>query len=97
MRHSIKAGHIVFVYVLVKPLRPRPHLIATCLLNAPTSQVTAEERQKWLAEKYPVPIHKTPNLGFSGVLPICLTANLFVGRQVWGRHVSWTTGLGQHN
>jgi hypothetical protein len=38
---------------LVKPLRPGPHLIATCLLKAPTSQMTAEEIQKWLAKKYP--------------------------------------------
>jgi len=38
---------------LVKPLRPEPHLIATCLLKAPTSQITAEEIRKWLAEKYP--------------------------------------------
>ncbi|KAH6667819.1 hypothetical protein B0J14DRAFT_601506 [Halenospora varia] len=38
---------------LVKPLRPGQHLIAACLLNAPTSQMTAEEIHKWLAEKYP--------------------------------------------
>jgi hypothetical protein len=38
---------------LMKPLGPGRHLIATCLLNAATSQMTAEEIQKWLAEKYP--------------------------------------------
>ena len=38
---------------LVKPLRPGLQLIATYLLKALTSQMTAEEIQKWIAEKYP--------------------------------------------
>ena len=29
------------------------HLIATCLLNAPTSGMSASEIYEWLAEKYP--------------------------------------------
>jgi hypothetical protein len=33
---------------LIKPLRPGLHLIATCLLNAPTSQMTTEEIQNGL-------------------------------------------------
>jgi hypothetical protein len=29
------------------------HLVATCLLNAPTSQMSVSEIYEWLAEKYP--------------------------------------------
>jgi hypothetical protein len=37
---------------LIKPLRLELLLIAKCLLQAPTSQITKKEIQKWLVEKY---------------------------------------------
>ena len=37
----------------VKHLRPGPYSISICLLNTPTSQMTAEEIQRSLAEKHP--------------------------------------------
>jgi hypothetical protein len=37
----------------MKPLKPGQHLIATCLLKAPASRMTAEEIEKWLTENYP--------------------------------------------
>jgi hypothetical protein len=68
---------------LVKPLRPRPYLIATWLLKAPTSQITAEGIQKWLAEKYPHCRYTKRQIwdflrhGSSGEDPIFMIVNKF--------------------
>ena len=67
----------------MKPLKPGPHLIATCLLNAPTSQMTAEEIQKWLAEKYPHYQYKKRQIrdflrrGSNGEDPIFMIVNKY--------------------
>src|SRR5271156_4454602 len=68
---------------LMKPLKPGPHLITTCLLNAPTSQMTAEEIQKWLAEKYPQYQYKKRQIrdflrrGSNGEDPIFMIINKY--------------------